>query len=234
MPIGDLPKFPPEFKPRGAELVTLLEQDKNYSSELLKNTFMTLGTLTVDASGIRIQGEFGSFVIDSSEFQAIVESMNLMMDFMKSILRDRFELLKEKRLREMFVKIGDKTLRLKIRPLFLTAGKVSLSAEELKNTDLPVIEITPTEYMKQGVRPMLDLLAWHVSGRERPALSDYCMVKVHRVEDLIDWLDWEWEKAAEALYMMVPMMHLTRKEAMVRLSESYVAFWDEVLRRCGL
>jgi len=216
MAIGDVPRFPGKFKPRGNELVHLLDENKITDREVLNNILSTLGTLRIDTSGMSMTGEFGSIVIDSADFKALIESANRMLDYLPTLWR---------RLKghEILIRVGDKVSRLR---LSLPPRLTSSSRREIEDSGLPAFEMPP------GI--LYSLFVSYVSDLDRSPTGRLLDIKVRRAEELVGWLGEGWDFLVAMFHIATPASQLTTKESMDRLGESYQDFWDEVFTRCGV
>lgn len=237
MAMEDVPKFPRKYKPRGDRLVQRLEQNEISVREILNNIFSALGNLTFDSSGIRIEGEFGSFAMGSEFYDAMIGSVDRMIDYTmgmaSELIKRRLSMVfKEREEHVIYLKLGGQMFRFRAHPLFV--GVVRVKEEEINTTEYPLIEIIPTEKLLNGGNPTLEIFKWYISNRDLPSMDDYLSVKLYRIDQVPDWFEYSWEDAADMLDMVLPMTDLMAKETLDRLGESYPEFWDDVFTKCGV
>ncbi|MBN1289275.1 MAG: hypothetical protein JXA49_06545 [Actinobacteria bacterium] len=237
MSLGDVPRFPRKYMPRGDKLVEKLEQRETTMKEVLDKIFSVLGTLTVDSSGVKITGEFGTFEMDPEMYAVMNDSIDRMLDYTKKyavdIIRRRLLMLfKDREERKVYLRIGDRIFRFTGHPLYVGLSKATEA--EIAGTEFPLIEVIPTEKLLSGGNPVRELFESYISNKDFPEISDYLSLRIYRLEKMVEWFDLSWEDAGEMLGMMVPVISLTKKKTLDKLGASYPSFWDDVFTKCGV
>lgn len=223
MAIGDIPKFPREYKPRGDKLIRMIQEDEISIQDVLTCVLSTMGKVSVDSNGMVITGSFGSFRINSGDFVALMESVNRMMDYMPTLLKGVMG-------HEVFMKVGEKVTRLKIK---IPPKVVSSSIREIKESNIPSLEMPQSVVYGRPCGLLFEIFAAYI-GDHLPPNGKLINLKVRRAEELVDWLGEGWEFLTHMIDIAIPALQLTTKQSLDRLGESYAAFWDEILSKCGV
>lgn len=221
----DIPMFPREFKPRGDRLIQMMQEHKISGPDVLNNVLSTLGTLRVSSNGIEITGSFGSFVIDSLDFNGLMETVNRSVDWMPVLL---------KRLNghQLIIRVGDKVTKLTLK---IPPRREPSSMREIEESDLPAIELPSPGQGPDPSELLLKLFALLISNQDLTSFDSKPIdFKFRRYEEMLDWLGEGWQFAEEGIDIALPSLRLLSKQTMDRLGEDYPAFWDEVLRKCGV
>ncbi|MBN1288311.1 MAG: hypothetical protein JXA49_01575 [Actinobacteria bacterium] len=224
MAIGDIPKFPEELKPRGNKLIRMLEENSLSGSELLENVLATLGAVKIGANGLKIAGDFGSFEISASDFKALAESMEKMLDYLPSLLKR----LKD---RELYIKAGDEVTKIKIG---IPPKKIPSYLKEVEKTESPVIEMPARSDSGKAQGFLFNMFASYIGDKDDSSSGKMIDAKIRRADELVGWLGEGWDFLVQILEIATPAVQLTTKETLDKLGESYAAFWDELFRRCGV
>lgn len=223
MAIGDIPKFPREFRPRGDKLIQLIQEGEISSRDVLNNAISTMGKISIGSHGIEITGSYGSFEIDSDDFAALMESVNKMVDFMPTLLRGVMG-------HELIMKVGDRVTKLQIK---IPPRVVPSSTGEIRETDIPSLEMPGPVVYGKPCGPILEFFASYI-GEYLPPNGKLINVKIRRAEELVGWLGEGWDFLAKVIDVAVPALQLTSKQSMDRLGKFYAAFWDELFKKCGV
>lgn len=237
MSLGDVPKFPRKYKPRGDKLVSKLTQNEITVKEIMDNIFSSLGKMTIDSEGIKITGQFGTFEVDPVVYPIINDTIDGMLDFATpyavDIIRKRVSsLFSEREERHLYLKFGERIFRFTPHALYVSVSKAS--RDEIADTEFPLIEINPTEKLLNEGIPIINIFESYISNKALPSISDYATIKMYRPEKLMEWFELSWEDAGAMMEMILPVISLTRKKTLDKLGASYPAFWDDVFTKCGV
>ncbi len=222
MAIGDIPKFPLEYASRGKKLIQKLEKN-DLSMDEVKNTIASvLGRVTIDTKGIRVAGDFGSFGINAEGFEAINESLRLLLDFLPV-----FEG------RELFFKTGEKITKITVA---FPPKQVPATLNEFQESEFPMIEFPSESKDKNSSNANMKMLAAYFQGADANLGGGGFgnNIRIHRIEELAGWLGDGWEGVVKLMDIGLPLLTLTTKETLDKLGESYPSFWDDVFKRCGV
>ena len=241
MSLEDLPQFPKKYKPRGDVLIQRVQRKEISINEVINTLFSVMKKLRIDSSGVNVIGDFGSMGVDSKVYVAMNQSLDKMVPY---IMYVGMEIIKRRissvykpseEPQKIYLRFGDRIIRLTIKAFIIIPAFVT--EKEMRDTKYPVIEIIPREKLISGGNPLLDLFMWYIGSLDLPAWTEYVDVKIHRPEQIVEFMDLvitSWADMGDMLELVLPMTALMTKETMDRLAESYPAFWDEVFTRFGV
>lgn len=220
MAIGDIPKIPSEQLPRFRELIEKVRDDEIAPEAIRDAVLSVMGTVRIDASGISMKGDFGSVDFYPDEFKAMTASLLELIDFLP-VLKNR----------EFLVKKGDDIQKIK---LGLTIKKSPATPADLDNESYPMVEFED-HGDDTGDNKMLDFITaaffQDIDGTLDMPEGGY---KIHRLEEFAGWFGEGWGTFARLLNINVAALPLTSKGTLDRIGAAVPAFWDDVLKRCGV
>lgn len=221
MALGDIPKIPPEYRPRVQKLYDKIKTDEITIEEILTNILTVLGKISIDYNGIKIAGSYGAFEIDSRFVKSAQELLLALYPLWPVALNMRF-----------LIKRGDKFTKVTFGFLRSRATK-----KDINNPKLPVIEFTnPEPDFFQDIRNYaLNALSVYLHHNTEPEPTRQ-LFKVHRVEEVAGWLGAMngWNGLGKLFKVSVPLFPLITKEVLDELGESMTPFCDHVLKKCGV
>ena len=221
MSLGDIPKIPPQYKPRVRKLFDKIKAGEISLEEVLEHVATATGTITLDAHGLTIAGEYGRFEIDERILDDMEASLLSMLEALPVLLRKKVILIKK----------GLEITKLSMGPTGI--WRTRPRPADLTDKSLPIVEIVgdPKESRR---KKLMNLFNQYL----RSPLEDWeevtPAIKVHRLEKIGTWMGDDWKTVGTLIQAMVPFVRLTTKEIMDKLGVTFVPFCDHVLKKCGV
>jgi len=221
MSLGDIPKIPPQYKPRVRKLFDKIKQGETSLEKVGRTVLTAAGSATLDSRGLTIAGEYGRFEIDRRILDDMEASLLTMLDALPVLLRKKVVLIKK----------GLEVTKLSMGPTGI--WRTRPRPEDLTDKTLPIVEIVgdPQESRR---KKLMNLFNHYLQTPLEEWEEVTPAIKVHRLEEIGTWMGDDWKTAGTLIQAMVPFVRLTTKEIMDKLGETFAPFCDHVLKRCGV
>ncbi len=149
MAFADFPKIPEEYKPRVKHLSEKIKNNEITREEVKSNTLTTLGKVTIGAEGIKAEGDYGSFEVDSRSITAGKEFLLYFYELLPRLWGKQFLIKRGNSIRKYKIGLGLKKLR--------------ASEGDINNLRLPIVEFvedTATKKTRVKVHRLEEFAAW--------------------------------------------------------------------------
>lgn len=207
MSLGDIPSLPDKDIKRLEILLNKIKNGELSFVEFLEQASLSIGVVKINETGLEIVGKFK---LERRQYLALIETLNKAAKLNEVFYG-----------KTIFIKItGIVNLKIKIRRI--PKIKILLD-DEIKKTDLPRIEID---------RDVIILMFKGIEGHS--CIVPEALIKIYGLEIISDWFGEGWEMNSALLNVMSSMSPLYIKENLVKMRDSYIQYWNDVLNKCGV